>query len=59
MIGVEQHDRQREGLHQTWRFLSLGRNAAVELSLVEPQRSWGVEGSAAGVSGVGGWGKEG
>lgn len=59
VIGVAHYDCQREGFHQSWRFLSLGRNTDVECSLVEPWRSWGVVGSAAGGSVVGGWGKRG
>lgn len=45
------------GFHQTWSYLSLGRNGALALPLVEPHRSWGVVGSAAGGLGSGGWGK--
>lgn len=39
VIGVAHYDCQREGFHQSWRFLSLGRNTDVECSLVEPWRS--------------------
>lgn len=57
---MKQADRQREGLLQTWRFLSLGRNDALEFSLAEPGRSLGVEGSATqGGMGVGGGGNMG
>lgn len=58
LIGVQLHDRQREDSLQTRRFLSLGRNAAVDSSLAEPRRSSGVVRSAAqGGTCEGGWEK--